>query len=280
MLKGEQEENHSLQFSIKDTGKGIASEELNKLFEAFSQTESGRDAQEGTGLGLVISRQFVQLMGGDITVESEVGKGTTFDFSIRVTSGQEVQELHQETRRVLALAPDQPTYKILAVDDKSVNRQLLVKLLAPLGFEIKEASNGKEAIAIWDEWEPNLIFMDMRMPVMDGYEATKYIKATTKGNATAIIALTASVLEEEKAIVLSAGCDDFLRKPFKERVIFEALTEHLGVQYIYEKSADDSPVNDGNVLLLSDSNILTAMSDEWRSQLSEAAIEGDIAVFI
>jgi CheY-like chemotaxis protein len=270
-------ENYILNFSISDTGMGISTNELNKLFEAFSQTESGRDAQEGTGLGLVISRQFVQLMGGDITVESEVGKGTTFNFSIRATSGQETQELHQETRRVLALAPDQLTYKILAVDDKSVNRQLLVKLLAPLGFEVKEASNGQEAIAVWDEWEPHLIFMDMRMPVMDGYEATKYIKATTKGNATAIIALTASVLEEEKAIVLSAGCDDFLRKPFKERVIFEALTKHLGVQYIYEKLANDDSINpDDNAMLEStDLNILIAMSDQWRSQLSEAAIEGD-----
>jgi CheY-like chemotaxis protein len=148
-------------------------------------------------------------------------------------------------------------------------------LLAPLGFEVKEASNGKEAIAIWDEWEPHLIFMDMRMPVMDGYEATKYIKSTTKGNATAVIALTASVLEEEKAIVLSAGCDDFVRKPFKEQVLFEILIKHLGVQYIYEKSADDHPVNDGNVLLPTDLNVLIAMSDQWRSQLSEAAIEGD-----
>ena len=112
---------------------------------------------------------------------------------------------------------------------------------------------------------------------MDGYEATKYIKGTTKGNATAIIALTASVLEEEKAIVLSTGCDDFLRKPFKEHVIFEALTKHLGVQYIYEKLADDNLVSDDNPAMILSVDLLSlkAMSDEWRSQLSEAAIEGD-----
>ena len=271
-------QNYTLNFSIIDTGMGISEAELNKLFEAFSQTESGKESQEGTGLGLVISRQFVQLMGGDITVESELGKGTTFKFNIEVKLGQETinneRILH---RKVLGLAPDQPIYKILAVDDKSVNRQLLIKLLAPLGFEIKESSNGKEAITVWDEWEPHLIFMDMRMPVMDGYEATKYIKYTTKGNATAIIALTASVLEEEKAIVLSVGCDDFLRKPFKEQVIFEALTKHLGVQYIYENLADDNLVNDGSkpMLASTDLAILKLMSDEWRSQLSEAAIEGD-----
>jgi len=267
----------SLNFSIRDTGKGIAPEELTKLFEAFSQTDSGKEAQEGTGLGLVISQQFVQLMGGDITVESELNQGTTFSFSIQAKLGKETQEDNTLKQRVLGLALDQPVYKILAVDDKSINRQLLIKLLSPLGFEIKEASNGQEAIAVWDDWEPHLIFMDMRMPVMDGYEATKYIKSTTKGNATAIIALTASVLEEEKAIVLSAGCDDFVRKPFKEQVLFEILTKHLGVQYIYENVESDRLTNEDNDLMLSSAHLasLKTMSNDWRSQLSEAAIEGD-----
>jgi len=264
---------YNLNFSISDTGRGIAPEELTKLFEAFSQTASGRDAQEGTGLGLAISRQFVQLMGGDITVESELGKGTTFKFSIEVKLGQEPAiDSHISQHKILGLAPDQPIYKILAVDDKSVNRQLLVKLLTPFGFEVKEASNGQEAIAIWDEWEPHLIFMDMRMPVMDGYEATKYIKGTTKGNATAVIALTASVLEEEKAIVLSAGCDDFLRKPFKEQIIFDALNKHIGVQFVYE----DLQVNvDHHLKTNSTSLNLAIMGEEWRSQLHVAAVEAD-----
>ena len=266
-------QNYTLNFSVSDTGMGISETELNKLFEAFSQTESGKESQEGTGLGLVISRQFVQLMGGDITVESELGKGTTFKFSIEVKLGQEPAiDSHISQHKILGLAPDQPIYKILAVDDKSVNRQLLVKLLTPFGFEVKEASNGQEAIAIWDEWEPHLIFMDMRMPVMDGYEATKYIKSTTKGNATAIIALTASVLEEEKAIVLSAGCDDFLRKPFKEQIIFDALNKHLGVQFVYEDleaSVDHCPETNSTSLNLA------IMGEEWRSRLYVAAVEAD-----
>jgi signal transduction histidine kinase/DNA-binding response OmpR family regulator len=273
----EVDEKYTLNFKVRDTGLGISSQELNTLFIAFTQTESGRDAQEGSGLGLIISLQFVQLMGGDITVESELGKGTTFEFSIQVKLGKKTQEDTAKRRQIIALSPDQPIYKILAVDDKPINRQLLVKLLSPLGFEVKESDNGQEAIAIWDEWEPHLIFMDMRMPVMDGYEATKYIKSTTKGNATAIIALTASVLEEEKAIVLSAGCDDFVRKPFKEQVLFEILTKHLGVQYLYEKLGNEDFVNDGTKLMLisTDLEILRAMSNDWRSQLSQAAIEGD-----
>jgi len=152
-----------------------------------------------------------------------------------------------------------------------MNRQLLIKLLAPIGFEIKEASNGQEAIAIWDEWEPHLILMDMRMPVMNGYEATKRIKSTTNGNATAIVALTASVLEEEKAIVLSSGCDDFLRKPFTEQTIFDVLAKHLGVKYIFAQ-IDSQEVIEGESLT---SASLACMSQEWINQFYIAALEAD-----
>ncbi|TYQ24059.1 response regulator [Pseudanabaena sp. UWO311] len=264
-------QSYTFNFQVSDTGVGIAPEELDKLFEAFTQTESGRESQEGTGLGLAISRQFVQLMGGDITVTSELGKGTSFNFSIQTQLGNEIIGENFDKRQVIALAPNQPDYRILVVDDKPINRQLLVRLLAPLGFELKEASNGQEAIVMWEAWQPHLIWMDMRMPVMDGYEATKYIKSTTQGNATAIIALTASVLEQERAIILSAGCDDFMRKPFKEQTIFAALTKHLGVKYVYSDSANDQIDLSDSMTLLD----LSVMSEEWRSQICEFALEGD-----
>ncbi len=224
-----------LHFEVEDSGAGIAEEELEHLFEAFTQTETGKKAQEGTGLGLSISCQFVRLMGGDITVKSVVGHGTTFLFDIEVTevAASDIAT-HQPSRRVIALEANQPKSRILIVDDKPINRQLLIKLLSPLGFELQEASNGQEAVDIWEKWEPHLIWMDMRMPVMDGYTASKIIKSHLKGQATAIIALTASVLEEEKAVVISAGCDDFLRKPFREEEIFKAMNKHIGVKYIYE----------------------------------------------
>lgn len=264
----------NLHFRVRDTGVGIASAELPHIFDAFSQAQAGKEMQEGTGLGLAISRKFVQLMGGDISVESDLGKGTTFQFYIQVKIGQETNaNSSEEHSRVLGIAPGQPTYKILTVDDKIINRQLLIKLLTPLGFEMKEASNGQEAIAIWDEWEPHLIWMDMRMPVMDGYEATKYIKSTTKGNATAVIALTASVLEEEKAIVLSAGCDDFLRKPFAEHTIFDALAKHLGVKYILAETTSPNLNEPAESVLTSQH--LTCMPQEWITQLYEAALEAN-----
>ena len=263
-----------LNFRVSDTGVGVAAEELPELFVSFSQAQAGREKQEGTGLGLAISRRFVQLMGGDISVTSELGKGSTFQFQIHAQLGRELVSDLTEKRKALALAPDQPSYKILVVDDKLVNCQLLVKLLTPMGFEVQAASNGQEAIAIWDQWEPHLIWMDMRMPIMDGYEATKYIKSTVKGNATAIIALTASVFEEEKAIVLSVGCDDFIRKPFREQVIFDALAKHLGVKYIYENIHQEHEASFLSGISLTSEN-LKSMPDSWIMKLYRASLEAD-----
>jgi signal transduction histidine kinase/CheY-like chemotaxis protein len=231
------EDSHScfLYFEVEDSGLGIAEDELDNLFEPFVQTKTGKESQEGTGLGLPISRKFVELMGGKMSVSSIIEQGTNFKFYIQFTKADGADiDSKKMTRNVIGLEPNQHPYRILIVDDKSLNRQLLVKILNPLGFELKEATNGQEAIEIWDSWEPHLIWMDMRMPVMDGYEATQHIKGTVKGQATAIVALTASVLEEERAVVLSAGCDAFMRKPFREADIFDAMHKHIGVRYIYE----------------------------------------------
>jgi signal transduction histidine kinase/CheY-like chemotaxis protein len=229
-----------LHFEVEDTGYGIAADELDNLFEAFGQTKTGKDSQEGTGLGLPISRKFVELMGGKLIVSSVVEKGTNFKFDIQVIEIDPAQIEIKKTMRVIGLAPNQHSYRILIVDDKPLNRQLLIKILNPLGFELKEATNGQEAIEIWESWEPHLIWMDMRMPVMDGYEATQRIKTTLKGQATAIIALTASVLEEERAVILSAGCDAFMRKPFREADIFDVMHKYIGVRYIYEDPSSAS----------------------------------------
>jgi signal transduction histidine kinase len=263
-----------LSFTVEDTGVGISQKELDYIFEAFTQTETGRNSQEGTGLGLTISQKFVNLMGGTIKAKSKIGKGTIFSFQIKVKIVDSAEdEIPKETRQVIGLKSGQPQYKILIVDDRPTNRLLMIKLLQPFGFELKEAANGQEAISIWEDWQPHLIWMDMRMPIMDGYEATQYIKSTVKGNATAIIALTASVLEEEKAIVLSAGCDDFIRKPFKESVIFETMAKHLGIEYIYEKNEKNQPKIDNDYKLNSES--LKIMPNDWIQKLNQAAIELD-----
>ncbi|MEQ8973773.1 MAG: PAS domain S-box protein [Coleofasciculus sp. C1-SOL-03] len=263
-----------LRFEIEDTGSGIAPEELDSLFEAFVQTETGRKSLEGTGLGLPISQQFVQLMGGEIQVNSRLNQGTifTFDININLVEGIEL-ETQSATPRVVGLVPGQPNYRILVVDDRLESRLLLIKLLTSVGFSVREAVNGQEAIAIWTSWEPHLIWMDMRMPVMDGYEATKRIKGHLKGQATVVLALTASAFEEERSLVLSAGCDDFVRKPFREDVIFNKIAHYLGVQYVYEQptastaSAGERPASHQPLT----AQALTIMPKEWINELYQAA---------
>ncbi|MEG4233721.1 AAA family ATPase [Microcoleus sp. Pol11C3] len=279
----------TITFEVEDTGHGIAPTEVDSLFEAFVQTDAGRKSQEGTGLGLPISRQFVQLMGGDITVSSTLNRGTIFSFNIQISSPDmaEIQP-RQSTKRVIGLEPNQTPYRILVVDDKWESRLLLVNLLEPLGLEVREAVNGEEAIRIWETWKPHLIWMDMQMPVIDGYEATRQIKAKIQEEATPIVALTASAFEEERAIVLASGCDDFVSKPFREEVIFAKMAEHLGVQYIYEDlpnftlsqlEGQDLSVTAGEKT----ENLRTTLATlpaEWVTQLHQAAIDADAELIL
>ncbi|MEE4356549.1 MAG: ATP-binding protein, partial [Desulfococcaceae bacterium] len=227
-------------FEVEDSGAGIAPEEITNLFTSFVQTRSGRESSEGTGLGLSISRKFARLMGGDIRVRSSEGEGSLFCFDAEAETAEKKEMKKKKTLpRITGLAAGQSCYRILVADDREDNRKLMIRLLRPLGFDLREAGNGKEAVEIWQQWEPHLIWMDMRMPVMDGYEAVREIKKNVKGQATAVIALTASVFEEERAIVLSAGCDDFVRKPFREQDIFHMMEKHLGLRYIYEKEEEE-----------------------------------------
>ncbi|PIG95358.1 ATP-binding protein [Gloeocapsopsis sp. IPPAS B-1203] len=266
---------YHLYFEVEDTGCGIAPAELTRLFKPFVQTKAG-GTREGTGLGLAISQQFVRLMGGEIAVQSIVGQGTVFSFEIQVSPAQSEVEMRQQYQRAIALAPNQPQYRILVVEDKWENRQLLVKMLTSLGFEVREAENGQVGVALWQAWEPHLIWMDMRMPVMDGYEATKRIKTHLKGQATVIIALTASAFDEERSIILSTGCDDFVCKPFREEEIFEKIAKHLGVRYIYDPTPTEEEVR---VHLVREPallrNELARMPSEWVAQLYQAALQTD-----
>jgi CheY-like chemotaxis protein len=261
-----------LRFEIADTGYGIASEELQQIFEAFHQASSGQQTQESTGLGLSISRRFVELMGGELSVSSEVGRGSTFTVTLPLQLGKPpTGPAYTRQQRVIALEPDQPTYRILVVDNRWTNRQLMVQLLTQLGFVVRDAHNGQEALEVWEAWQPHLIWMDMRMPVMDGYEATRRIKATTQGQATAVIALTASTLEEERAIVLSAGCDDVVRKPFQESHILDVMQKHLGVRYRYAEP-EPEPTPAAPALPHITPEALAVLPEALRAELEHAVL--------
>ncbi|MFC2053097.1 two-component regulator propeller domain-containing protein [Chloroflexota bacterium] len=259
----------NLEFEVEDTGPGIAPEELDSVFNPFVQSTSGQTSQEGAGLGLSISRQFAQLMGGDVTVESLLGEGSVFKLHIPVgIMGTSFLSTTKQVRGVIGLESGKMVYRILIVDDKETNRKLLVKLLEPLGFEVREAADGQEAVDVWELWDPHLILMDMRMPVMDGYQATRQIKATTKGQATVIVAITASALEEDRVVILSEGCDAYIRKPFRENELFDIFTKFLGVEFIYE----EMDLEEGKT-----STELVVTSDEPAEKLSQDVLIERIA---
>jgi PAS domain S-box-containing protein len=275
---------HFLTFSVSDTGPGIAAEEIKLLFEPFAQTETGRKSQQGTGLGLAICQKYVQLMGGNILANSIQGLGSTFTINIPVTIGSpDAIQISQTLRQVISLAPNQAEFRILVVDDNIDSRLLAIKILESVGFAVREAVNGEDGIAIWESWHPHLILMDMRMPIIDGCQATQIIRSKQGEIASTtppiIIALTANAFEKQKQIMLNAGCEDFIKKPFREDLILQKIARYLGVEYIYQDSNDllvnQNPNNTFKNFRQEDiSSLLLNMSPELIRQLNLAAAQG------
>ena len=272
-----------LSFSVEDTGRGIATAELNTLFEPFTQTKTGREAKEGTGLGLTISRKFVRLMGGDIAVRSVENKGSVFQFELKVRLADPEQIADKELDdKTLILSPDSPECRILVVDDIALNRELLVKLLQPMGFQVITAANSQDAIALWRQWQPDLILMDIRMPDRNSHTAIETIKANSTD--TKIIALTGSALEEERESILAMGCDDFVRKPFKVNELFTVMTKHLGLCYTCAETLSPKPAFSIPAIASSepsaksplDSSSFANISDDLILQLQKFILEIDL----
>lgn len=284
------ENTQCLWFEIEDTGLGIAPDELQHLFKPFRQTCSGVQSNEGTGLGLAISQKYVQMMGGKITVCSQPQQGSVFSFYIPVEITEPVSTPSQlptdRNHRVIGLTPGQPTYRILVAEDHLENRLLLTRLLDLPGFELRQADNGQKAIALWQSWNPHLILMDIQMPETDGYKAILKIRAQEQCRSnlwpwqpTKIIALTASAFEEQRQEILAAGCNDFVRKPFKAEELFEKIAEHIPVKYIYDQNFESiAKIRLGQTvewLGSLNASKLEGMPQGWIAQLHQAALQGN-----
>jgi signal transduction histidine kinase/CheY-like chemotaxis protein len=268
--------NWQLRFEVADTGTGIPADEIETIFDAFAQAGHALAKQQGTGLGLAISHQFIQLMGGNITVESTPDEGSIFRFEIPAESADAADVLHppEETRqRVVGLAKGEPEWRILIVEDEANNRLLLHRLLASVGFRVREAVNGEEGLQQFKDWEPHLIWMDMRMPVMDGYEATRRIRELSGCKEVKILALTASAFKEQEEQCLAAGCDAVLHKPYREQALFAAMGEQLNLHYVYE---EDSELQSQRALPKLYAKDLLHLPAEWRDEFLTAAQLGDI----
>lgn len=240
-----------LRFDVEDTGIGIDAADLQIIFDAFVQATAGKLSTEGTGLGLAISLKYAELMGGRLTATSTPGQGSQFSLWLPVTiAPATVDHSPLRDRPVLGLVAGQPLYRILVVDDELENRQLLALFLKQAGFSVQEAANGTEALTLWRTWQPHLIWMDLRMTGMSGYEAMQRIRmleqqpGTTQATAATalsstptvplpIIALTAQAYWEERDRAIAAGFTDLVVKPFEASQIFARMAQHLGVQYEY-----------------------------------------------
>lgn len=259
---------HNICFAVENPNCLITPTELATLFDPTARVQ--QHSTEGSSLSIPISRKVAQLMGGDIVVcdqDSESGRIFNLEIQTESVPAQKLQ-IQSYLRRIIGLESNQTEYRILVVDDSKTNRKIMVTLLEPVGFKVKEAVNGKEAIDVWLSWQPHMIWMDLRMPVMNGYEATEQIKSYSQAAHTPIVALTASSLEEERLLFQAAGCDDFVGKPFSENIIFDKIAQHLDLRYVYEESID--PIVTSNFKLSADS--LNVMPHNWLEQVEAAAM--------
>jgi PAS domain S-box-containing protein len=263
-----------LTFEVIDTGIGIAPEDHQRIFESFTQIGKPGE-RKGTGLGLTITEQFVRIMGGSILVESTPGLGSSFRVVLPavVALPSELPDAAADRQSILRLSPGQPEYCVLVVEDEAQNRLLLESLLQRAGFQVQTASDGAQGVAAFQAWRPHFIWMDLRMPVMDGFEATRHIRALDGGQNVKIVAVTASASKSDREEVLSAGLDDFVRKPYRPAEIFDCLARHLGVRY------DSDP---GELLLKVKSTskaapeALAALPDDVRVDLRNSLITLDV----
>jgi PAS domain S-box-containing protein len=282
---GYSEEDSRLSVEIEDTGAGIGPEEMYLLFQPFGQTESGRHNSEGTGLGLPISKRYAELMGGEISAESSPGKGSIFRFHILAKKAENGKFSGKtRERRVIGLESGQPLCRLIVAEDNEDSRKFISSLLQTVGFEVFEAENGQEAIHLWKSVSPHLILMDMRMPGIDGYEATKKIRSGVWGQGSEesphpspltshpvpIIAVTAYAFEEDRKAVMAIGCNDFIRKPFKETELFEKIAFYLGIRYRYE----ELPLREKPVRKELKPGDLAELPAEWLAGLHDAAKRG------
>lgn len=257
-----------LLIEVEDTGPGITSEGQKQLFKPFVQLTGG-GVQKGTGLGLAITKQFAELLGGTIGIESRIGIGSTFRVELpidEVDVDKEVVQKMMSNNVAVKLAPGQPSYRILIVEDKLENQLLLQRLMVNIGMEVKLAENGEECLKVFKEWSPDLIWMDRRMPVMDGEEATRRVRQLPAGSKVKIIAVTASAFKEEHKSMIAAGMDEIVSKPYRFNEIYDCMVRHLDLQFV---GSDDGSMKRERTITLEPS-MLAGIADEMRVELHDA----------
>ncbi len=278
-----------IRFLVEDTGIGIEEQELTQIFLPFHQVDTGLHSVEGTGLGLSITQKLVKMMGGEIYVKSNMGKGSVFLVDL------ELLEISCSNKCFLPglwepqiIGFQGKKRKILVVDDQSVNRKILAHLLVPLGFEFAEAVDGRDCLNKAAEFHPDLILMDLVMPVMDGFEATRKLRDVPQLKEVVVVALSASVFDATQQESLGAGCNSFIPKPIQVKQLLERLRLHLGLEWIYEDRPGQQPLEGSEEIIFhsshsasnTDNSELIPPPPEEISALFQLAMSGDIGGII
>lgn len=257
-------------FEVADTGRGIAEDQKARIFETFYQIDGNATTGEGAGLGLSLSQKFVTLMGGELSLHSTLGQGSSFRFSLPLARAD--KRPASRKAKVTGLAAGQSPPRILLADDNLDNQQVVKQLLERIGCEVFVSCNGLKAVEIFQSWQPELILMDMRMPVMDGYRATRTIRSLPGGDKLPILALTASAFEEDRSRVLASGCNEIIRKPVEAARLYEMLARMLNLTFEYApESTDDLPTRRVETL-----TTLNNLPPELREELADAAAILDV----
>jgi PAS domain S-box-containing protein len=252
---------------IKDTGIGMSLEEQSRLFVPFERTRGGEQMAGGTGLGLAISRQYARLMGGDIIAESHPGRGSRFVFTFKPSIIDEPAP--EGPGHAWSLAADERPVPLLLADDNIQNREFLLEVLTPLGFTVHSANDGLEALTQYERFKPRVVLMDLRMPRMDGFEATALIRQLELTPRPFIVGISASAFEEEKDHFVRSGLDGFLSKPFRETELLELLARESGLRFdetaVEPVAAPDLPA------------LWKGMPDGWKQEVGQALRQGNIS---
>jgi signal transduction histidine kinase/ActR/RegA family two-component response regulator len=238
----------TLDIEIEDTGPGIPKDKLKTIFIPFIQVGSVKSSLKGTGLGLTISQSYAKMMGGKVSVKSTEGNGSTFKLQVNaeVVSKEMVNNTEINESVVIGIEDGEPDYRILIVEDNDDNAILLSTLLTQAGLNTRIAKDGKEGTEVAEAWRPHFIWMDMKMPVMTGYEATRFIRSQTWGKEIVIAAFTASAFSDQENDIFDAGCNCLVRKPFRSQEIFKTMSKYLGVRFKYSKTQDHESTDIGN----------------------------------
>ncbi len=234
-----------LRFEVEDTGVGIPADQFDEIFSPFKQLSKHIQSEEGTGLGLAIVKRLVEMMGGEVAVESTPGVGSRFSVTVDLPVADSVRAAPQASSGVSGY--EGPRRKVLVIDDKWENRSVLRGMLEPIGFKILEAGDGAEGLSALEDERPELVFMDLVMPVMDGFEAIRAIRASSRVRATRVVAISASVADTIRHECLRVGFDDFLPKPFRQYDLLESIRRLIGLVWVHDSDdRRDEPPDAGD----------------------------------